>query len=465
MNTPPLPKSEQEKEKVRAIPTASAVLPDGELVELVYDPVEHATQFVRGAGEAWSYAAAIDTRPGERLVPYSPANNLLVHDVVLLPSGPEEYGTEPELLARIREFIHRYVDVSPVFEELSAYYVLLSWLYDCFHELPYLRVRGDYGSGKTRFLLVVGALCYKPIFASGASTTSPLFRIIDAFRGTLILDESDFRLSDERAEIVKILNNGNAKGFPVLRTEVNRSKEFDPRAYTVFGPKLVATRGYFEDRALESRCLTEDMGQQRLREGVPLNLDDRYREEARELRNQLLLFRLKHWTRSRELILLPERGIEPRLRQIFAPFLSLIDDPEAHRRALDLLRAYQRDLVSDRALALEARILESIKALLTPETTTLRIQDITAELLARFGEDFERPVTPKWVSSTLRRRLSLKPVQSKGVFVLGPGELAKVPQLLEKYGLGVENEEPTETAPASPVMDDGSAPEALPASP
>src|SRR5207244_5816333 len=104
-----------------------------------------------------------------------------------------------------------------------------------------LRERGDYGSGKTRFLLVVGALCYKPIFASGASTTSPLFRIMDAFRGTLILDESDFRLSDERAEIVKILNCGNARGFPVLRTEVNRAKEFDPRAYTVFGPKIVAT--------------------------------------------------------------------------------------------------------------------------------------------------------------------------------------------------------------------------------
>jgi len=81
----------------------------------------------------------------------------------------------------------------------------------------------------------------------------------------------------------------------------------------------------------------------------------------------------------------PERGIEPRLRQIFAPFLSLIDDPDAHRRAIELLRAYQKDLVSDRALALEARILESIAALLKPETVSLRILDITTELLARFG--------------------------------------------------------------------------------
>ena len=140
---------------------------------------------------------------------------------VPLLSGLEEYGSEAELIAEIQTFIHRYVDVSSLFESIASYYVLLSWVYDSFNELPYLRLRGEPGSGKTRFLLTAGSLCYKPIFASGASTVSPLFRIIDSFQGTLIIDEGDFRLSDERAEIVKILNNGNARGFPVLRTEVS----------------------------------------------------------------------------------------------------------------------------------------------------------------------------------------------------------------------------------------------------
>jgi hypothetical protein len=36
--------------------------------------------------------------------------------------------------------------------------------------------------------------------------------------------------------------------------------EINPRAYDVYGPKLVATRVFFEDRALESRFLTEEMG-------------------------------------------------------------------------------------------------------------------------------------------------------------------------------------------------------------
>ena len=154
------------------------------------------------------------------------------------------------------QFIHRYVDVSPLFEEITSYYVLFTWVYDAFNELPYLRLRGDTGTGKTRFLLTAGSLCYKPIYASGASTVSPLFRILDSVRGTLIIDEGDFRFSDEKAEIVKILNNGNARGFPVLRSESVNGREFSPRAYAVFGPKLVSTRGFFQDRALESRCIT-----------------------------------------------------------------------------------------------------------------------------------------------------------------------------------------------------------------
>src|SRR5204863_10034635 len=175
----------------------------------------------------------------------------------------------------------RHVEVSEGFEEIATYYVLFSWVYDAFHEVPYVRVRGGYGSGKTRFLLTVGSLCRLPIFASAASTVSPIFRLLEAFRGTLILDEGDFRFSDEKSEVVKILNNGNAKGFPVLRTEVSAKKEFDPRAYQVFGPKVIATRGFFQDRALESRCVTEDMRGHALRSEIPLNLEERFDEDAR----------------------------------------------------------------------------------------------------------------------------------------------------------------------------------------
>jgi hypothetical protein len=130
-----------------------------------------------------------------RLLPYSPSNNLIAHKVLLFPEHAEDYDSTSHLLEDVRGFIHRYCDVSDGFEEIAAHYVLFSWVYDVFNEVPYLRVRGDFGTGKSRFLLTTGSLCYKPIFASGASTVSPLFRILDAFRGTLVMDESDFRMS------------------------------------------------------------------------------------------------------------------------------------------------------------------------------------------------------------------------------------------------------------------------------
>ena len=41
------------------------------------------------------------------------------------------------------------------------------------------------------------------------------------------------------AEIVKILNNGNIRGVPVLRTMVSNTREYNPKAFQVFGPKIV----------------------------------------------------------------------------------------------------------------------------------------------------------------------------------------------------------------------------------
>ena len=161
-------------------------------------------------------------------------------------------------------------------------------------------------------------------------------------RGTLIVDEGDFRFSDEKAELVKILNNGNGRGFPVLRSESVSGREFSPRAYSVFGPKLIATRGYFQDRALESRCLTEETGGRKLREDIPINLTADYKREAQVLRNKLLMFRFRNFSKCRVDPTLVDRSVEPRLAQVFVPLLSVIEDAAARQSLRELMQGYHR---------------------------------------------------------------------------------------------------------------------------
>jgi hypothetical protein len=158
----------------RAIPASFAVLPGGGLAEMVHDPGEGRTQFAVWQDGQVRYEDRLTLGDQKLLRPYSPDNTLVQTEVVLFPSRADPYGSEPALVQDLRAFIHRYVDLTPFFETLAAYYVLFSWVYDSFNELPYLRVKGDAGSGKTRFLMTVGSLCYKPIFASGASTGAGL---------------------------------------------------------------------------------------------------------------------------------------------------------------------------------------------------------------------------------------------------------------------------------------------------
>ncbi|UFS89562.1 hypothetical protein LPJ38_01890 [Bradyrhizobium daqingense] len=433
-------------------PTVSDVLEDGTIVELVYRPEHRATLLATSVAGRWTLATHVDVPGGDQLVPFSPNNNLIKNDVVLLPSEPRIYGTEQELVSEIVAFIHRYADLSPTFEQVASHYVLLSWLYDAFNDLPYLRLRGDFGTGKTRSLLTIGSLCYKPFFASGASTVSPIFHTLNAFRGTLIFDEADFRFSDERSEIVKILNNGNMRGMPVLRTVMNRQREFNPQAFHVFGPKIVATRGRYEDRALESRFITEETGARPLRNDIPINLPPTFKDEARELRNKLLLYRFR---RRHEIELNPalaDPKLEPRLNQIMLPLLSVVSDPRLRSELRNAAEHAQNSIIAERGLLMEAQVLEIlVDLMLSTSRQVVPVADITMGIIDRYGPEYDRPISNRWIGSVLRTKLNLRTYKSHGVYVIPMTERGKVEMLCRRYGVNVVTDAP----PTEPTGDVG----------
>jgi len=130
------------EERSKAIPTVSRVVGDT-LIELVYDKDKKQTDLVVSRFNGlWNIEQEV--RIGkEILIPYSANNNLIVNECVLLPSYPLEFGFKEELLAEISTFLHRYIDLSPTFEQIAAHYILLTWVFDRFSDLPLLRLRGE----------------------------------------------------------------------------------------------------------------------------------------------------------------------------------------------------------------------------------------------------------------------------------------------------------------------------------
>lgn len=421
--------------------TTGAVLADGTLVEMVYDPTKHQTQLVRFTDGTWSVEDKIERAGQSDLVPYGSRNALIENRIVQFPSQPEPYDNDASLIEEIRSFIHRFVDLSETFEQIAAYYVLFSWVHDAFNELPYLRVRGEYGSGKTRFLSIIGAIAYKPIFGSGASTTSPIFHLLDQFGGTLVIDEADFRFSDEKADLVKILNNGNVSGFPVLRAMTNQKNgEISPRAFRVFGPKIIATRGSYDDMALESRFITEEMGIRPLRKDIPINLPKAYAAEALALRNKLLMFRFRRRSSLHARTNLIDPTIDARLNQVFVPLLSVIDDADVRAMVHERARAHHEQRRSERQDSIEARVLTVLRHLFdTTSGVGVAVGDVTTLFNATYGSDTRRTMTPRWMGAIIRTRLHLMTRKSHGRFIVPMLEEDKLAHLCDRFGVDAED--------------------------
>lgn len=287
---------------------------------------------------------------------------------IKLPSDIAEYVNMVSLLRDIETHIRCYLDVSDAFRKFGSYYVLLSWLYDRFNTLPYLRFLGDTGTGKSRGLDVIGGLCYRPTIVSGCITPAPIYRMLRRWGGTMVLDEADLKNSDEYNEVVTILNCGFEKGRPVIRaTKDNPDKlQFLP----TFGPKVFATRRRFKDTALEARCLTEIMSETP-RDDIPSTLTSKFNEEQERIRNKLLLFRLRNYNRvsPEESVTLEFRDIEPRLKQISSCFCCLfVGQPDALEDFKVFIKNHQRELIEQRAATPVGQVVEQLFSLIDTDT-------------------------------------------------------------------------------------------------
>lgn len=338
----------------------------GNYVELVYDLATKEVQFAvynPDTGEVMYMNKLTHEYP----IIYFPKIDDNVHKgVVLFPSEATEYGNDEMLYKEIIDFIAKYYnETKKVYRTLNALYVMFTWVYDKFRSWCYVHLLGTFGGGKSRGLETIGYLSYRPIKMAGADSSACMFRMIDMYQGTTLIDEATFSKSSEaHNSIVQILNVGYKRGGSVGRCE---GDDNHPVRYMVAGPKILATRREFDDDGLRSRCVVRRTGRDnRIKDGAnkqPYTLPDTFEEEALVLRNKLLMWRFRHLKTAKLNPSLEIRGVESRLNEIIVPLLSIIDSPTAIKDIEELAREQQHDLKQNKQTSYEGRIIKIIDEL------------------------------------------------------------------------------------------------------
>lgn len=333
---------------------------DDFIIDIIYDPEMGYEQFVVYDKETGEIFYKDDWEFPPDGTTFEPIHSDLIKEGrIPLPSHAEEYEDDLVLSASISNFIQKYVDLDhPFLYSLVANYIKSTWVYDKLSVVPYLRAMGDYGSGKTRFASVVGSVCYKPLFLAGATSDAFIFRTIEQFKGTLILNELERVNTDLQSQLTIILNNGYEKGLYIGRVEGDRKKEL--KSFDAFSPKIITTRRPFKDLALESRIINILMKPTK-RKDIPSMLDGEFNEEALYLRNQLLKYRLVNL--DTPINLKPGsqlETLEPRLRQTMLPILSVINDEETEEQFFEYAKDFQGHIFSERSFEVDAIVAEKI---------------------------------------------------------------------------------------------------------
>ncbi len=195
-------------------------------------------------------------------------------------ADPEPWPTPVNgeaLLDEIAELLRKYVVLPRYGAETIALWIVQTYCFESFEYTPRLLIHSpDKRCGKSRLLRLAAALARRPLACENI-TAAALFRSIEKFRCTLLLDEADTYLagSNVNEELRGIVNAGHQRGGKVLRCV---GDDNEPMPFNVYAPMVIAMIGKppatVEDRAIpvQMRRRMPDEQVSRYRPGMSLRI-------------------------------------------------------------------------------------------------------------------------------------------------------------------------------------------------
>jgi putative DNA primase/helicase len=257
--------------------------------------------------------------------------------------------------------------------------------------------------GKSQLLTVLGKLSRRPVVASNISP-SALFRVIDLWQPTLMIDEADAFMR-ENEELRGIINSGHQRASAYTVRCVGES--FTPQQFSTWGCKAIAGIGHLADTLMDRSIILD------LRRKMPHENVERLRYAEPGL-FPTLAAKLCRWAEdNREAVRrarpdLPKQ-LSDRSQDNWEPLLSIADVAGGVWRELAPRVAVAiSGQGNEDGLTVGAELLSDIREVFE----TKRVERIsTSELIEALCSDDERPwatynrgkpITPRQTAKRLR---------------------------------------------------------------
>lgn len=287
--------------------------------------------FVLAGVKANQADAAVRERQG-------PAETTSLSGSTLDLSDPEPWPEPVDgdaLLDEIAAAFRRYLALPDGADVILALWTLFAHAHDAFAVSPMLAfVSPIRGAGKTTALTVLSALLPRPMFAS--NLTGPvLFRAVERFEPTLLIDEADTILRD-REDLRTILNASHSRRTAIVPRTVG--DEYEPRLFSTWCPKAIAMIGDLP-ATLHDRSLVIHMRRRRPDEIIQSVRLDRLDSELGPILRRAIRWAADHEEQLRQADPMMPDELRDRAADNARPLLAVADaaggnQPETGRMSL-----------------------------------------------------------------------------------------------------------------------------------
>ena len=295
-----------------------------------------------------------------------------------------------ELLDDICKTVRFYIICNQETAIAATLWIAFTWFIDNMQVAPIAMITApEKRCGKSQLLALIGKLASRPLVASNISSAA-IFRVVEAYSPTLLIDEADSFLRDNE-EARGIINSGHTRQSAHIIRLVGDNHE--PKQFSTWGAKVICGIGKQADTLMDRSIILE------LRRKLPHENVARLRH-AEELQFDVFKRQLASFSKDAGKAVEQSRPELPdilndRAQDNWEPLLAIADVagghwPETARSTSIKLSGKDHN---DESSSVGVMLLTDIRDIFETEKTRQRIS--TADLLSKLHEMEDRP-WPEW---------------------------------------------------------------------